>query len=138
MVKKIEAMDIFLMSNIYIYKNVWNTFNFNTLEDFHDHYLKKDALLLADIFEKFISTNLNYYGLDPCHYFSAPGLSWDAMLKMTKIELEKINDPDKYMFFEQGMRGGLVTLIKDIAKQIINIVQIMIKQYLENIFCILT
>ena len=41
------------------------------------------------------------------HYFSAPGLSWDTMLKMTKIELEKINDPDKYMFFEQGMRGGV-------------------------------
>ena len=70
-------------------------------------FLKKDVLLLADIFEKFISTNLKYYGLDPCHYFSAPGLSWDAMLKMTKIELEKINDPDKYMFFEQGMRGGV-------------------------------
>ena len=28
------------------------------------------------------------------------------MLKMTKVELEKISDPDKYMFFEQGMRGG--------------------------------
>ena len=64
-----------------------------TLEDFHDHYLKKDVLLLADIFEKFIFTNLKYYGLDPCHSFSALGLSSDAMLKMTKIELEKINDP---------------------------------------------
>ena len=64
-------------------------------------------MLLADIFEKFISTNLKYYGLDPCHYFSVPGLSWDAMLKMTKVELEKINDPDKYMFFEQGMREGV-------------------------------
>ena len=119
-------------------KDAWNKFGFKTFEDFHDHYLKKDVLLLADIFEKFISTNLKYYGLDPCHYFSAPGLSWDAMLKMTKIELEKINDPDKYMFFEQGMRGGLVTLIKDIAKQIINIVQIMIKQYLKNISSIWT
>ena len=69
--------------------------------------MKKDVLLLADIFEKFISTNLKYYGLDPCHYFSAPGLFWDAMLKMTKFELEKINDPDKYMSSEQGMRGGV-------------------------------
>ena len=57
--------------------------------------------------EKFIFTSLKKYGLDPCHYFSAPGLSWDAMLKMTKVELEKINDPNKYMFFEQGMRGGV-------------------------------
>ena len=88
-------------------QNVWNIFNFNTFEDFYDHYLKKDVLLLADSFEKFISTCVKYYGLDPCHYFSAPGLSWDAMLKMTKIELEKMRDPDKYMFFEQGMRGGV-------------------------------
>ena len=87
-------------------QNIWRVFDFNTFEDFHDDYLKKDVLLLADIFEKFISTNLKYYGLDPCHYFSAPGLSWDAMLKMTKIELEKINHLDKYMLFEQGMRGG--------------------------------
>ena len=80
-------------------QNVWNATNFNTFKGFHNHYLKKDVLLLADIFEKFVSTNLKYYGLDPCHYFSAPGLYWDAMLKMKKIELEKINDPDKYMFF---------------------------------------
>ena len=64
-------------------------------------------ILLADSFEKFISTCLKYYGLDPCHYFSAPGLSWDALLKMTGVTLEKISDPDKYMFFEQGMRGGV-------------------------------
>ena len=35
-------------------QNVWNTFNFNAFEDFHNHYLKKDLLLLADVFEKFI------------------------------------------------------------------------------------
>ena len=50
---------------------------------------------------------LKYYSLDPCHYFSAPGLSRDAMLKMTKIALEKRSDPDKYIFIENGMRGGV-------------------------------
>ena len=50
--------------------------------DYHDHYLKKDVLLLTAVFEKCISTCLKYYELDSCHYFSAPGLSWDAMLKM--------------------------------------------------------
>ena len=74
-------------------KNVWNTSNFNIFRDFHNYYLKKDVLLLADVFEKFFSTCLEY-NLDPSHYFSLPGLSWDAMLKLTKIELEKISDPD--------------------------------------------
>ena len=97
-------------------QNVWNIFNFNTFEDFHNHYLKKDILLLADVFEKFIFTCLKYYGLDPCHYFSAPGLSWDAMLKMTGVTLEKISDPDKYMFFEQGMRGGVSYINKRYSK----------------------
>ena len=88
-------------------QNVWNAFNFNTFEDFHNNYLKKDVLLLADVFEKFISTCLKYYDLDLCHYFSAPGLSLDPMLKTTKMELEKISDPDKYMFFEQEIKGGI-------------------------------
>ena len=66
-------------------QNVWKIFNFNTFEDFHNHYLKKYILLLANSFEKFISTCLNYYGLDAYHYFSAPGLSWDAMLKMIRV-----------------------------------------------------
>ena len=64
-------------------------------------------LLLADSFEEFISTCLRYYDLDTWHYFSAPGLSQDAMLKMIGITLEKIGDPDKYMSFEQGLRSGV-------------------------------
>ena len=44
---------------------------------------------MADVFEKFIDTCLKYFGLDPCHYYSSPGLSWDAMLKMTSVKLEK-------------------------------------------------
>ena len=57
--------------------------------DYHDHYLKKDALLLADVCEKFIDTCLKYYGLDPCHYFSSPGLSCDAMLKNDMYRIKK-------------------------------------------------
>ena len=53
--------------------------------------LKKDVLQLADVLEKFIGTCLKYYGLDPCHCFSSPGLSWYAMLKMTGVKLEKKN-----------------------------------------------
>ena len=64
----------------------------NTMGDYHDLYLKTDVLLLADIFEKFIDMCLKYYGLDPCHYFSSPGLSWNAIFKLTEIELELISD----------------------------------------------
>ena len=56
--------------------------------------LKKNVLLLTDVFDKFISTSLKHYNLDPCHYFSAPGSSWDAILKMAKVQLEKISDAD--------------------------------------------
>ena len=75
--------------------------------DYHDHYLKKDVLLLADVFEKFIDTCLKFYGLDPCHYFSSPGLSWNAMLKMTGIRLKKIIGTDMYLFTEKQLKGGI-------------------------------
>ena len=73
----------------------------NTMGDYHDFYLKTDVLLLADVFEKFINTCLDYYGLDPCHYFSSPGLSWDAMLKMTGIELDLISDIDMHFLLKK-------------------------------------
>ena len=63
-------------------QNVWNTFNLKSMGEYHDLYLKSDILLLADVFENFRKTCLEYYILDPAYYFSSPGLSWDAMLKM--------------------------------------------------------
>ena len=84
--------------------------------DYHDHYLKKDGLLLADVCEKFIDTCLKFYELDPCHYFSSPGLSWDAILKMTGMRLEKIVDIDMYLFIEKGLRGGISYIAKRYAK----------------------
>ena len=63
--------------------------------------------MLCDVFEKFISVYLKDYGLDPCHYFSSPGLSWDAMLKFNGVKLEKINSIDVHLFLEKGMRGGV-------------------------------
>ena len=80
--------------------------------NYHDHYLKKDVLLLADVFQKFIDTCLKFYKLAPCHYFSSPGLSWDAMLKVTGVKLEKIVDPDMYLLIEKGLRGGISYIAK--------------------------
>ena len=84
--------------------------------NYHDHYLEKDLLQSADIFEKFIGTYLKYYGLDPCHYFSSPGLSWDAMSKRTGVKLEKISGIDKCLFIEKGLRGGISYIAKRYAK----------------------
>ena len=88
----------------------------NNMGGYHDHYLKKDVLFLADVFEKFIDTCLKYYKLDTCHYFSAPGLSWDTMLKMTDVKLEKISDIDQYLFIEKGTRGVVSYIAKRYAK----------------------
>ena len=61
-------------------EKIWDKFNIKDMGGYHDYHLKKDVLLLSDVFEKFTDTSLKFYGLDPCHYFSSPGLSWDAML----------------------------------------------------------
>ena len=84
--------------------------------DYHDLNLKTDVLLLVDVFEKFIKTCLDYYGLYPCHYFSSPGLSWDAMLKMTGIKLDLISDTDMHLFIEKGMRGSISYISKRYSK----------------------
>ena len=83
-----------------------------SMDDYHDHYFKKDVLLLANVFEKFINTCLKFYKLDPCHYFSFPGLNWDAMLKMTCVRLENILDTDMYSFSEKLLRGGITYIAK--------------------------
>ena len=71
---------------------------------------------MVDVFEKFINTCLEYYGLDPCHYFSSPGLRRDAMFKMTGIELQPVLDIDMYLFIEKGMRGGISYIAKRFCK----------------------
>ena len=88
-------------------KEVWNTFMIRTLGDYHDLYLVSDVLLLTYVFENFRNTYMQYYKLDPCHYFTSPGLSWDAMLKMTNIKLELMTDIDMFQFIEKGMHGGV-------------------------------
>ncbi|GFV34677.1 uncharacterized protein TNCV_1449811 [Trichonephila clavipes] len=87
-------------------KNVWNAFNIKTLGEYSDLYVKTDIQILADIIEHFRDVCLKTNKLDPAWYFTAPGLSWDAMLKTTKIGLEML-DYNMVLMLEKGTRGGI-------------------------------
>ncbi|XP_020298532.1 uncharacterized protein LOC109862801 [Pseudomyrmex gracilis] len=87
--------------------NVWQQFTIENLGSYSDLYLKTDVLLLADVFENFRRECLASYGLDPAHYYTLPGYTWDAMLKYTRVTFELLTDIDMVMFVERGIRGGL-------------------------------
>ena len=97
-------------------KTVWETFECKTLGDYHDLYVKTDVALLADVFENFRNLCQEQYALDPAHYYTSPGLSWDALLKKTGVELELFTDLEMHLFVERGMRGGISMVSKRYAK----------------------
>ena len=88
-------------------QQVWDTFSCETMADYHDLYLECDVLLLADVFEKFRKMCLSNYGLDAAHYFTSPGLSFDAALRMTRVRLQVLPDIDMHHFVENSIRGGI-------------------------------
>lgn len=88
-------------------QDVWNHFKCKTMLDYSNLYLKTDVMLLTDIFENFRKICLVTYDLDPTHYYTAPGLSWDAMLKYTNVKLELLTDFEKVSYIKSGIRGGV-------------------------------
>ena len=88
-------------------KKVWKVFKMKHLQDYHTLYNETDVLLLADVFENFRNICMENYKLDPAHYYTAPGLSWDACLKMTDVELKLLTDIDMLLMVEKGIRGGV-------------------------------
>ena len=114
MVKKLDSHII--DENYLTCEKIWDKFDMKNMGDYHNHYFKKDVLLLVNVFETFLDLCLKFYRLDPCHCFSSPGLSRDVMLKMTSVKLEKISDIDKYLFIEKGLRGGVSYIAKRYAK----------------------
>ena len=88
-------------------QKVWNTFRMKSMRDYHNLYNKSDVLLLADVFENFRELCKKIYKLDPCWYYTALGLAWDACLKLTEIKLELLSDLEMLLMFEKGVRGGV-------------------------------
>ena len=80
--------------------------------------MKTDVILLTDVFENFRDVSMTNYGLDPAHYLTTPSLTWDACLTLTNIELELITDPEIFLFFESGMRGGMSVISHRYARAI--------------------
>ena len=97
-------------------KKVWKTFDMKTMREYHDIYDKSDVLQLADVFENYRDVCQNNYNLDPAWYFTAPGLAWDAALKLTKVKLELFKDVNMLLMVEKGIRGGVSQISKRYAK----------------------
>ena len=97
-------------------QNVWEVFGCQNMGEYCDLYCRTDVLLLADVFETFRKTCMGRYSLDPAHYYTSPGLSWDALLKKTGVELELLTDYDQHLFIEKGLRGGISMVSKRYAK----------------------
>ncbi|XP_065639665.1 uncharacterized protein LOC136072388 [Hydra vulgaris] len=88
-------------------QTIWKEFDCETFRDYHNLYNKSDVLLLADVFENFRDVCFNNYKLDPAWYYTAPGLAWDAALKITKVKLELLSYYDMILMIKQGIRGGI-------------------------------
>ena len=97
-------------------QKVWKEFELKNMGDYHDLYLKTDVLLLSDVMENFRKLCEKNYELDPAHFFTVPGMAWDAMLKMTGIKLELLEDVDMLLMIEKGIRGGISNAFKRYAK----------------------
>ena len=105
-----------------------------TLGDYDDVYYATDVLLLADVFETFRSLCPEHYRLDPAHFYTAPGLTWQDLLKTApeycecekrhkdcdicpeEFRLELLTDIDMLLMFEKGIRGRIVQAVKRYSK----------------------
>ena len=88
-------------------KRVCKDFKTKLFGEYHDFYLKSDALVLADVFENFRKMCLKIYHLDPVKFLYGSRLAWQAALKKTKVKLELLTDIDMLLMFENRIRGGI-------------------------------
>ncbi|XP_041377440.1 uncharacterized protein LOC121389858 [Gigantopelta aegis] len=91
-------------------RGIWDTFHCQSVREFMELYVSVDTLILTDVMEAFRDMCLQYYKLDPLHYYTLPGMAMDACLKMTEVSLDLFTDPDMYNFIEQGIRGRVASI----------------------------
>ena len=91
-------------------KTVWKEFVMSTFRDYLELYNMSDVLILADIFKNCRNVGASNYDLDFTWYCTSPELAWDAMLKITEVELELRIDPHMLLIIEKGIRGGICTI----------------------------
>ncbi|CAG9794210.1 unnamed protein product [Diatraea saccharalis] len=91
---------------------IWKTFNCRNIDDYLVLRLKANILFLADVIEYLRNLCISNYELDPAHYYSIAGFSWNAMLKSTNINLELITDLEMLLFIKKAIRGGYMQCSK--------------------------
>lgn len=94
-------------------QNVWRVLDIKSMAEYSDLYLQVDVALLCDCLTSFRKLSMTHYNLDPCYYYTIPGLSFDAGLKYSKVEIELLSDYDLYLLFEGAIRGGSTQLISN-------------------------
>ena len=96
--------------------NVWNTFNMSNLGEYHDLFVRLDTALLADVFENFRDKHIVTDKLDPVYFLTSPGLSWEACLKKTGVELELLTNENIFLTYEEGIRGDICNKVHSYAE----------------------
>ena len=96
--------------------NAWKTFNISNFGEYHDLYIKLDTALLADVFGNFRDKHIETDKLDPAYFLTTPGLSWEACLKKTGAKLELLTDENKFLTYEEGIRGVICNKVHSYAE----------------------
>ena len=97
-------------------KRVFKKFNNKNLGNYHDLYVQRVTLFLADVFENFRNKCIEIYELDPAQFLSAPGLAWQACLIKKEAKLELLTNNDMLLMIEKEIRSGIYHLIHRYAK----------------------
>lgn len=97
-------------------QKVWRTFGCRTMRDYHNLYVSCDTFILADVFENFRSMSERIYDLDPVNFSTAPGLSWMAALKHSKVELDILTDIEMALFIDRSLLGGYSAVVNPVGQ----------------------